>query len=178
MTTVTATGPPQPIMTDNERLLTQNQLYDTLANERRRACVRYLLDGSTDVSVKELATYVARQVSDESPPSDSFQQSTYISLVQTHLPKLDDYGVIDYDADAKRVGVGPALEEVSRYLGGGPSTEATTDRTVALGVSVATAAMLAVGLVDSSLLWVTVWGAIAFQAALSLFVLYRLRIGA
>lgn len=162
-------------MTDNERSLTQNQLYDTLANERRRACVRYLLDNPEEAPVKELATYVARQVSDESPPSDSFQQSTYISLVQTHLPKLDDYGVIEYDADSKTVRVGPALEEVSRHLGGGPGSAVTTDRVVALGASVATVLVLAVGFLDRSLLALTVIGAVVLQLALSLFVLYRAR---
>lgn len=164
-------------MTDSERRLSRNQLYDTLANERRRACVRYLLEESSETPVKELATYVARRVSDESPPSDNFQQSTYISLVQTHLPKLDDYGVIEYDADAKTVRAGPALAEVGEYLDG-PSAGTRTERLLTLGTSLVTLLALAVTLLDQSLFTVAAAGAIALQAALSLFVLYRLRAGA
>lgn len=159
-------------MTDNERLLTQNQLYDTLANERRRACVRYLLENPGEAHVKDLATYVARHVSDESPPSDSFQQSTYISLVQTHLPKLDDYGVIDYDADAKTVRSGSALEEVSEHLTGG-SSDAETDRMVALGVSLITVLVLIAGALDQPLVAAAVGTALVLQVALALFVFYR-----
>lgn len=157
-------------MANTEKRLTQNQLYDTLANERRRAVVRYLLDRDEEVNVKELSTSVADEVADEHPPSDSFQQSTYISLVQTHLPKLDDYGIVRYDADTKVVRPGAALPELADHLGDGDGGGGDLNL-VAVGAVGLTVLLLIVGVAVGSATTVAVFLALLVQIGLGAYLL-------
>lgn len=87
-----------------------DKLYDTLSNERRRACLQYLAENEGAVGVDDLATSIAEDAATDD--LESVKQSTYISLIQSHLPKLDDYGVVEYDADTKTVLPGPAFGQV------------------------------------------------------------------
>lgn len=90
------------------------ELYDTLSNDRRRSCLRVLEGTNGSVAVDELASAIAADIAEDE--EGTLQQSTYISLIQFHLPKLDEYGVIDYDDDAKRVEPGPAFGEAHDCL--------------------------------------------------------------
>jgi len=75
-----------------------DQLFDSLANGRRRAAVALLDEYPDGISLRELADKIAlHEVSDRAPPDDveTAKQRVYISLYQCHIPKLDDYDVVD-----------------------------------------------------------------------------------
>ena len=78
-----------------------------LADDRRRRVLRYLLerDGADAVGLGELAEAVA----DEDDVDDAHR-----SLHHAHLPRLDEAGIVDYDAHEERVrlaGDQPTVED-------------------------------------------------------------------
>lgn len=80
--------------------LTKDDAFHLLQNSRRRAVLRYILaeekeqyvmrDVAEAVAAWEHNTTVAQLTSAERQPA-------YISLYQSHLPKLAEYDIIDYD---------------------------------------------------------------------------------
>jgi anion-transporting ArsA/GET3 family ATPase len=79
----------------------KDDAFHILQNARRRATLRYILahtdraqfvmrDVTEAVAAWEYDTSVERLDSDQ-------RQRVYIALYQSHLPKLDDHDVIDYD---------------------------------------------------------------------------------
>jgi hypothetical protein len=97
--------------------LDQADIHDVLRNDRRRLtikCLQETADGS--LSVRELSEQVAALETGEDPPPRNIRQSVYVSLHQTHLPKLDKLGIIHYDADAKVVDLLDRVREVEVYM--------------------------------------------------------------
>ncbi|WP_240940316.1 DUF7344 domain-containing protein [Haloarcula argentinensis] len=82
-------------------------LFDLLGNEHRRACLHCLAEHETALSVSALGRQVARAVADAEADSDELYDSVYISLCQTHLPKLDAVELVEYEQDRKRIRHGP-----------------------------------------------------------------------
>lgn len=77
-----------------------DSLFDILQNERRRAVIRYLKQrDSQSVTIDDLATHIAARENnvDVSQVSSTQRKRVYIGLYQSHLPKMDDFDVIDYD---------------------------------------------------------------------------------
>lgn len=68
-------------------------------------------DGAADVG--DLATQVACIEEGITPDEldGKARKRAYISLYQCHLPKMEDAGVVEYDADRGLVAPGPYLEE-------------------------------------------------------------------
>ena len=54
--------------------------------------------------------------SGESPAPKDVRQSVYNSLHQTHLPKLDDLDIVDYDDDRKTIELRPEARTVDLYM--------------------------------------------------------------
>lgn len=131
-----------------ETTLDEDTVFDLLGNERRRACLKQLLTIEGETPVDELARSVAETIADASTQPKDLQQSVYISLCQSHLPKLDRAAIIEYDSDRKTVGRGPTFDQVKPYL--------ETRRSVAdswryyTGLSILTVLLLAVGVVGAS----------------------------
>jgi len=72
---------------------------EVLRNERRRIVLDILARVDDDIEKRDLARHVAaienRQHPDRVTSDD--RQTVYVCLHQTHLPQLDDAGIIDYD---------------------------------------------------------------------------------
>jgi hypothetical protein len=100
-----------------EWVLDEGDIHDVLRNERRRHTLELLRDNGETSSVRDLSEEVAALETGESPPPRNIRQSVYVSLHQTHLPKLDDLGIAVYDADAKRVTLTDRVGEVEAYMG-------------------------------------------------------------
>lgn len=96
--------------------LEEGDIHDVLRNDRRRLAIKALRDRDGQASVRNLSEVVAARETGENPPPKNKRQSVYVSLHQTHLPKLDDLGIIDYDADAKSVSLDDRVEEVEVYM--------------------------------------------------------------
>ncbi|SDM76357.1 hypothetical protein SAMN04487949_2529 [Halogranum gelatinilyticum] len=92
--------------------LLETEIHDILRNDRRRAVLKHLRQTTSDVTLRDLAEGIAEIETGESPPPKNIRESVYNSLHQTHLPKLDERGVISYDKNRKTI----ALEERARAV--------------------------------------------------------------
>ena len=96
--------------------LAETEIHDVLRNERRRLALERLSERSGPASVSDLAEHVAALETGERPPPDNLRQSVYVSLHQTHLPKLDKLGIVEYDTDEKTVELTDRAGQVTVYL--------------------------------------------------------------
>jgi len=92
------------------------EIHDILRNGRRRKVLKQLQRRVEPVSLRELSERIATLETGESPPPRDVRQSVYNSLHQTHLPKLDEKGVIDYDDDRKTVALRNPARQVDLYM--------------------------------------------------------------
>lgn len=92
-------------------------IHDVLSNERRRMVLSILheADGG-QTTARDLSERIAEMETGQSPPPRNIRQSAYVSLHQTHLPKLDELGIIDYDESAKTVTLTDRAKQVSVYM--------------------------------------------------------------
>ncbi|KOX97484.1 DUF7344 domain-containing protein [Halorubrum tropicale] len=158
-------------------VLPAEQVYTILANERRRRAIEQLRSVGGPVSVNELSTLVAGRETGESPPPKRCRESVYTSLVQTHLPKLADAGVITYDRDSQTIELSRRARDVRLYteiLAPGGATWSEIYRALAVAsLLVVLAALLDAPLVSAvdPVLWTSLaLGAFAAASAVQLWV--------
>ncbi|MFA1611992.1 DUF7344 domain-containing protein [Halobellus rubicundus] len=96
--------------------LAASEIHDVLRNDRRRLVLERLRTGEGEETVSDLSEHIGEIESGESPPPRNVRQSVYVSLHQTHLPKLDDLGIVDYDPDAKTVVLADNAADVGVYM--------------------------------------------------------------
>jgi hypothetical protein len=99
-----------------EGTIAESDIHDVLRNDRRRLVLEQLAEGSDRQTVSDLAEYIATIESGEDPPPRNVRQSVYISLHQTHLPKLDDLGIVEYDSSSKSVIRAENADDVAVYM--------------------------------------------------------------
>ncbi|MFB6069130.1 MAG: hypothetical protein ABEJ90_04305 [Halobacterium sp.] len=103
-------------MFTRSRVLPETEIHDILRNERRRRVLEHLQESVGSVTLRELAETIAANEAGESPPPRQLRESVYNSLHQTHLPKLDSEGVVDYDQHRKTVALEEPAREVNLYM--------------------------------------------------------------
>jgi len=86
-----------------------DDLFGILSNGRRRFVLYYLYHHDGRATLGELTDHLtAYETGAETDEiDDDARQSVYISLYQTHLPKLDEEGIVDYDRDEQAVELTP-----------------------------------------------------------------------
>ena len=105
------------VETDRDGELEAAEIHDVLRNDRRRLALRCLRDDdSNGLSVSQLSECVATLETGEDPAPRDKRQSVYVSLGQTHLPKLDRLGIVTYDSDRQFVALADRAEEVAVYM--------------------------------------------------------------
>ena len=158
-------------------VLPAEQVYSILANERRRRALEQLGSVGGVVTVHDLSELVAGRETGESPPPKRCRESVYTSLVQTHLPKLEEVGVVEYDRETQTIELSRHARDVALYteiVAKGGVTWSELYR--ALGVASLTvllAALLDVPLVSAvdPVLWTSLaLGAFAVASAAQLWV--------
>ncbi|RDI70948.1 DUF7344 domain-containing protein [Halopelagius longus] len=79
--------------------VSRDDLFEALANSRRRTVLSKIADSGTPVELRTLARAVARE---EAEPDDEVSEETFesvsLTLYHTHLPKLAHLGLIEFDA--------------------------------------------------------------------------------
>ena len=103
------------IRTRNDRIDSED-IHEILRNDRRRRVLQYLKQRLEPVSLRDLAEQIAELEAGTSPAPRNLRQSVYNSLHQTHLPKLDEIGIIEYDKDRKTVVLREGAREVDVYM--------------------------------------------------------------
>jgi hypothetical protein len=105
-------------MGSSDRRLSQDTAFDILSSPRRRYVLYYLRQTDEPVDLTNLAEHVAAWENETDPDSltDQQRKRVYVSLYQTHIPKLDDAGVVSYDGDAGTVELAPGATRIDEYL--------------------------------------------------------------
>ena len=102
--------------TNRGTAIDEREIHDILRNWRRRMVLRELKSNAGSTTLRDLAEALAEEESGESPPPRNVRNSVYNSLHQTHLPKLDEAGVVTYDTDRKTVSLESQARDVNLYM--------------------------------------------------------------
>jgi len=106
-------------MASGDTELTQDVVFDILSRGRRRYLL-YTLKKRGPMELTELAEYVAAWENDIDVEDLEKQQRkrVYVSLYQTHVPKLEEAGLVEYDEETSVVSLSSQAGELDRFLGG------------------------------------------------------------
>lgn len=98
--------------------VTEDAVFEALGNVRRRYVLRALSTEEDSFEIGPLAERVAARENETTPEqvSSSQRKSTYTSLHQLHLPKLEALGFLEYDRRRGEIRPKPALTVVEPYL--------------------------------------------------------------
>jgi predicted transcriptional regulator len=96
----------------------QDELFDVLSNRRRRYAVHALEREHGPVELGDVAEQVAAWEYDVDVEQVSYDERkrVYTALQQSHLPMMDDAGVVEFDKNRGTVEATPALEDVEVYM--------------------------------------------------------------
>lgn len=103
-----------PLRTDDP--LPETDIHEILSNDRRRLVLEHLRDHPREVSLRDLAERIAEAETNESPPPNNIRNSVYVSLHQSHLPRLDEMGLVDYDVDRKTISLRKPARQANIYM--------------------------------------------------------------
>ena len=102
--------------TDNG--LSKGEIFDVLQNERRRYTLQYLRENDGPVQLGDLASHVAAQEYDcpNTEVTSAQRKRVYTTLQQSHLPRMHESGIIDYDDENGTISQTAHTEELTVYL--------------------------------------------------------------
>jgi hypothetical protein len=134
---------------DSDRL-SKDVIFELLKNRRRREVLAYLLEADETVTLGELAEQIAAWENDtEINALNSDQRKrVYVALYQTHLPKMDDAGIVEYDQNRGLISLSDNADLLMMYLDTDTHRQDRWDRWYAaislVGIVVVTGALLGV----------------------------------
>lgn len=148
--------------------LTEDELFELLSNERRRHVLHALMREEEGLEIGPLSQEIAAWEDgvEYEHVTSSDRKRVYTALQQSHLPKMDKAGVLEFDRDRGTVEATPALEDVEIYM------DVVRGREIPwsdyyLGLTAVATALLAVtaaGLPPFTMLPWTAWGAFVVAA--------------
>jgi hypothetical protein len=96
-----------------------DELFEVLSNQRRRFAIHYLKQRPDErVEMGELSRQVAAWELEVDPEQLSYEdrKTVHTALYQHHAPKLDEAGMVEYDASRGEVGLTETGETMDLYL--------------------------------------------------------------
>ncbi|MFA9415100.1 hypothetical protein [Natrinema sp. HArc-T2] len=101
-----------------EPAFSKDEIFHLLQNERRRMVLRYLRGTEDPVRMRDIAEQVAAWEHDTTVEelTSTQRQRVYIPLYQSHLSKLDEAGLIEYQQNRGIVERKPLADQVDKYL--------------------------------------------------------------
>jgi DNA-binding transcriptional ArsR family regulator len=101
-----------------ESELSKDTIFSMLSNQRRRHVLHYLKRNTGPATIRDLAEQIAAWENGIDIQELSYKQRkrVYTSLHQTHLPKLDDCGIVEYNRDRGVVTLTDRVSELNVYL--------------------------------------------------------------
>ncbi len=126
--------------------LTKDDVFEVLSSSRRRQILAHLHRHDGQADLRSLARDTAMEETGGSVEDDDVKRF-YISLYQTHVPKLEEVGLVRYDSDTKVVELTDRIKEVGRIL----NEDATPDQPWPLYYGVL--ALFGVGVAIGQLVW-------------------------
>jgi hypothetical protein len=104
--------------TDDTGEFSQEVVFEMFSNGRRRYVVHRLLDSDDSVELRDLSREVAAWENDKRPDDVTSQERrrAYNALQQAHLPKMDEAGLVEYDASRGTIAAADDLADLKVYL--------------------------------------------------------------
>lgn len=98
--------------------LSRNETFEILSNRRRRYAIHYLEQTEGRVPLSDLAEQVAAWENETTIPAitSDERKTTYTSLQQFHLPKMEEKGVVHYDDRAGMIELTDSAAALDVYL--------------------------------------------------------------
>jgi len=154
--------------------LSKGEIFDVLQNERRRYVLQYLRRHGGPVTLGELASHVAATEYNclTGDVTSAQRKRVYTTLQQSHLPQMNDAGIVAYDAEDGVITTTSQTEELTVYLEIVPEGEFPwREFYLSFGaVSLAVVTVLWVGVYPFTMLpplvWATVMAVVLTAAAL------------
>jgi Flp pilus assembly protein TadB len=105
-------------MSSNQDRLSRDTVFDILSSPRRRYVLYYLRKEGGPVELTDLAAKLAEWEYDVSSEELTEQQRKriYVSLYQTHVPRLASAGLIDYDSDSGLITLTDDVYQIDQFL--------------------------------------------------------------
>ncbi|GAB3416235.1 hypothetical protein GCM10027435_13240 [Haloparvum alkalitolerans] len=131
--------------------LSEDELFDVLSNERRRFAVHLLKQSEDPMEIGAMAEQIAAWENDidTAEITGNERKRVYTALQQSHLPKMDRAGVVEFNKSRGMIESTPALEDVDLYLDVVQGNEIPWSEYY-LGLSAVATALVAA-------LWVNAW---------------------
>lgn len=107
-----------PPASDSDDELSQTEAFDILSNDRRRHTLHYLLSREDGTDIGELAEQVAAWENSEEleQVTSDERRRVYVSLHQTHLPRMDDADLLDYENSRDTIELTERGESLRVYM--------------------------------------------------------------
>jgi hypothetical protein len=118
---------------DQTDRIAHDAAFDLLSSRRRRFVLNRLQRQPEGVEIGDLATQLASYENDAPPGelSRKERKRIYVSLYQTHVPKLEEAGVITYDSDTGLVEPTDRIGELAAYFS---TTDGSDPEAVVIGL--------------------------------------------
>ncbi|WP_433630497.1 DUF7344 domain-containing protein [Halomicrococcus sp. NG-SE-24] len=115
--------------TSPEPELSQDDIFHLLQTPRRRYVLQYLKEHEGPVEMRDIAEQVAAWENGTTVAalSSDERQRVYIPLYQSHLPKLHEEGVVNYDQNRGTVERTELANQFDKYLDVSEEVDADTD---------------------------------------------------
>ena len=117
--------------------------FEVLSNSRRRLVLSMVREHDEPVELSTLSATVGAREAGISPEAvDAAERKrVYVSLYQSHIPKLESAGFIEYDPESRTVEARAAARAVDDYLG--PVEPAVRWQRLTGGLAVVSVSLLA-----------------------------------
>lgn len=98
--------------------LTQTEAFDILSSDRRRHTLHFLLSHKDGAEIGELSRQIAAWENGESVDQVTADQRrrVYVSLHQTHLPRMDEAGILRYENSRDTIELTERGESLRVYM--------------------------------------------------------------
>ena len=98
--------------------LSQETVFKVLSNRRRRFAIHAIKHADGVIEVAELSERITAWEHGIDPSDVQYEdrRTIHTTLTRTHLPMLDEIGVIEYDAEANLVEPTTVLEDLDIYI--------------------------------------------------------------
>ena len=98
--------------------LSMDEVFELLKNPRRRMVISYLKENGNTATLSDVAEHIAASengISVQELSSDQ-RKRVYIGLYQCHLPKMDNFGVVDYDKNRGTIKLRESVAQLDSYI--------------------------------------------------------------
>ena len=96
----------------------EDELFELLANRRRRYLIELLAGGTGRSDIGTMATRIAARENgvDVAAVTNEERKRVYTALQQSHLPKMDAAGIIEFDKQRGEITPQSGLDDTDSYL--------------------------------------------------------------